>query len=135
MISSSSEVPISRINSQGVVKRLRRISDSPTDPNAKGSDELDGEEVEVVPHSIGHQSRNSPSNPAFRIFKSQIIPSNPRNFQPSLSTIPSSINLPLPNPSTARTALVSPVSPSPIPKPRNSPMITSHQLQPVASSS
>ncbi|MBW0471365.1 hypothetical protein O181_011080 [Austropuccinia psidii MF-1] len=46
-IYSSSEVPISRINSQGVVKRLRRISDSPTNTNAEGSDELDGEEAEV----------------------------------------------------------------------------------------
>ncbi|MBW0578375.1 hypothetical protein O181_118090, partial [Austropuccinia psidii MF-1] len=49
-IYSSSEVPISRINTEGVVKRIRRISDSPTDPDAEGSDELDGEEVEVVPH-------------------------------------------------------------------------------------
>ncbi|MBW0509498.1 hypothetical protein O181_049213 [Austropuccinia psidii MF-1] len=37
------------INSQGVVKRLRRIADPPTNTNAEGSDELDGEEVEVVP--------------------------------------------------------------------------------------
>ncbi|MBW0543977.1 hypothetical protein O181_083692 [Austropuccinia psidii MF-1] len=31
--------------------------------------------------------------------------------------------------------MVSPVRPSPIPQPRNSPMVTSYQLQPVASSS
>ncbi|MBW0532310.1 hypothetical protein O181_072025 [Austropuccinia psidii MF-1] len=55
-IYSSSEVPISRINSQGVVNIVRIVSDSPTDPNAEGSDELDGEDVEVVPNSIGHQS-------------------------------------------------------------------------------
>ncbi|MBW0585109.1 hypothetical protein O181_124824, partial [Austropuccinia psidii MF-1] len=35
-IYSSSEVPISRINTEGVVKRIRRIADSPTDPDAEG---------------------------------------------------------------------------------------------------
>ncbi|MBW0552423.1 hypothetical protein O181_092138 [Austropuccinia psidii MF-1] len=35
-IYSISEVPISRINTEGVVKRIRRIADSPTDPNAEG---------------------------------------------------------------------------------------------------
>ncbi|MBW0479993.1 hypothetical protein O181_019708 [Austropuccinia psidii MF-1] len=90
-IYSSSEVPISRINSQGVVKRLIRISNSPTNLNAEGSDELDAEAVEVVPNSIGHQSSASPSQPDFRRFKSQVIPSNPRNFQQILSTIPSSL--------------------------------------------
>ncbi|MBW0587743.1 hypothetical protein O181_127458, partial [Austropuccinia psidii MF-1] len=34
---SSSEVPISRINTEGVVKRIGRISDSPTDPDAEDS--------------------------------------------------------------------------------------------------
>ncbi|MBW0577512.1 hypothetical protein O181_117227, partial [Austropuccinia psidii MF-1] len=34
-IYSSSEVPISRINTEGVVKRIRRIADSPTDPDAE----------------------------------------------------------------------------------------------------
>ncbi|MBW0591643.1 hypothetical protein O181_131358 [Austropuccinia psidii MF-1] len=42
-IYSSSEVPISRINTEGVVKRIRRIADSRPDPDAEGSDELDGE--------------------------------------------------------------------------------------------
>ncbi|MBW0576617.1 hypothetical protein O181_116332 [Austropuccinia psidii MF-1] len=37
-IYSSSAVPISRINTEGVVKRIRRIADSPTDPDAEGSD-------------------------------------------------------------------------------------------------
>ncbi|MBW0551257.1 hypothetical protein O181_090972 [Austropuccinia psidii MF-1] len=36
-IYSSSEVPISRINTQGVVKRMRRIGDSPTDPDVEDS--------------------------------------------------------------------------------------------------
>ncbi|MBW0532194.1 hypothetical protein O181_071909 [Austropuccinia psidii MF-1] len=51
-IYSSSEVPISRINTEGVVKRIRSIAVSPTDPDAEGSDELDGEEVKVVPHLL-----------------------------------------------------------------------------------
>ncbi|MBW0578007.1 hypothetical protein O181_117722 [Austropuccinia psidii MF-1] len=42
-IHSSSQVPISRINNQGVVKRIRNIADSPTNPDPEGSDELDGE--------------------------------------------------------------------------------------------
>ncbi|MBW0551342.1 hypothetical protein O181_091057 [Austropuccinia psidii MF-1] len=40
LIYSSSEVPISRINTEGVVKRIRVIAYSPTDPDAEGSDEL-----------------------------------------------------------------------------------------------
>ncbi|MBW0569723.1 hypothetical protein O181_109438 [Austropuccinia psidii MF-1] len=62
-IYSSSEVPISRINTEGVVKRIRRNADSPSDPDAEGSDDLDGEEVEVVPHSVSHPSRNSSAQP------------------------------------------------------------------------
>ncbi|MBW0466486.1 hypothetical protein O181_006201 [Austropuccinia psidii MF-1] len=124
LIYSISEAHISRINIQGVVKRMRRIADSATNPNAEGSDELDGEEVEVVTNSIGHKSSTSPSQPSSRRFQSQVIPSTPRNFQPVLSTIPS----------TYRPALVLPVRPSPIPQPRNSPMVTSKKLPPVASS-
>ncbi|MBW0558775.1 hypothetical protein O181_098490 [Austropuccinia psidii MF-1] len=67
-IYSSSEVPISRINAEGVVKRIRRIADSPTDPDAEGSDVLDGEEVEVAPHSIGHKLSTSSSKPVANIF-------------------------------------------------------------------
>ncbi|MBW0472845.1 hypothetical protein O181_012560 [Austropuccinia psidii MF-1] len=128
-IYSSSEVAISRINRKGVVKRLKRISDSPTDPNAKGS-----EEVEVVRNSICHQSSASPSQPSSRRFQTQVIPSTHRNFQPVLSIIPSSISPPSPNPSTSRPSLVSPVRTSPIPLPRSSLMITSQQLQPVSRS-
>ncbi|MBW0473183.1 hypothetical protein O181_012898 [Austropuccinia psidii MF-1] len=91
----------------------------------------DGEDVEVVSSSIGHQSSASPSQHASRRFQSQVISSTPRNFQPILSTIPP----PSPNPSTPRPALVLPVRPSPIPQPRISPMVISQQLQPVASSS
>ncbi|MBW0590915.1 hypothetical protein O181_130630 [Austropuccinia psidii MF-1] len=53
-IYSNSEVPISRINNEGVGNQIRRISNSPPNPDAEGSDELDGEEAEVVPSSTGH---------------------------------------------------------------------------------
>ncbi|MBW0479750.1 hypothetical protein O181_019465 [Austropuccinia psidii MF-1] len=65
----SSEVPISRINTEGVVKRTRQIANSPTGPNAEGSDEMDGEEAEVVLKSAGHQSSTSPSQPPAKIFQ------------------------------------------------------------------
>ncbi|MBW0581507.1 hypothetical protein O181_121222 [Austropuccinia psidii MF-1] len=45
-IYSSSEVPISRTNTEGevkVVKKVRTIDDSPTDLDSEGSDELHGE--------------------------------------------------------------------------------------------
>ncbi|MBW0473283.1 hypothetical protein O181_012998 [Austropuccinia psidii MF-1] len=44
----SSEVLISRINTEGVVKRIRQIAALPPDHDSEGSDELDGEEVEVA---------------------------------------------------------------------------------------
>ncbi|MBW0499380.1 hypothetical protein O181_039095 [Austropuccinia psidii MF-1] len=97
------------------------------DADAEVIDELDHEEVEVVLNSSGNQSSTSPSQPPGKRFQSQIIPSTPRNFQPVLSSIPSSIPLPSPSPSTARPSLVSTVRPSP--------MVPSQQLQPVASSS
>ncbi|MBW0528231.1 hypothetical protein O181_067946 [Austropuccinia psidii MF-1] len=133
-IYSSSEIIVTRINSQSFVKRMRRIANSPTNPNAEVSDKLDGEEVEVVPKSIGHQSTTSTSQPVFRIFQIEVIPSAPRSIQPFLSTIESSIPPPSPNTSISRTALVSPVRLSPIQQPINSPMVTSQQLQAVASS-
>ncbi|MBW0573301.1 hypothetical protein O181_113016 [Austropuccinia psidii MF-1] len=42
-IYSSSEVSISRINTEGVVKQIRQIANSPPNADAEGSDELDGE--------------------------------------------------------------------------------------------
>ncbi|MBW0555518.1 hypothetical protein O181_095233 [Austropuccinia psidii MF-1] len=134
-IYSSSEVPISRINTEGVVKRIRRISDSSTDPDAEGSDELDGEEVVVVPHPVGHSSSNSSAQPLANRFQNQVIPSTPRTFQPVLSSIPTTIPPSSPSTSHARPALNPAVRPSPSQKPRNSPITTSQQLQPVASSS
>ncbi|MBW0475361.1 hypothetical protein O181_015076 [Austropuccinia psidii MF-1] len=116
-IYSSSEVPISNINTEGVVKRIRYIASSPPDPDSEGSDQLDGEEVEVVHNSIGHEFSTSPSHPPAKIFQSHIIPTAPRAFQPTCS--PDS-----PSSSTTRTALIPAVRPSPI--------VTSQQLQPVA---
>ncbi|MBW0560684.1 hypothetical protein O181_100399 [Austropuccinia psidii MF-1] len=134
-IYSSSEVPISRIKTEEVVKRIRRISDSPTDPDAEGSDELEGEKVVVVPHSVCHQSSPSSSQPLSNRFQSQVIPSTPRAFQPVLSSIPNTLPPASPSPSHARPALNQAVRPSPIHQPRNSPITTSQQLQPMASSS
>ncbi|MBW0507346.1 hypothetical protein O181_047061 [Austropuccinia psidii MF-1] len=134
-IYSRSGVPICRINTEGVVKRIRKFSNSPPDPDAEVSDELDGEEVEVVHNSIFHQSNTSHSHPSAKRFQSHIIPSTPRTFQPALATIPTILPLASPSFSTARPALIPAVRPSPIPQSRNSPIVTSKQLQPVASSS
>ncbi|MBW0521461.1 hypothetical protein O181_061176 [Austropuccinia psidii MF-1] len=101
----SSEVPLSRIKIEGVVKRTAQIAYSPTTPDAKCSDELDGEEFEVLLNFSGHQSSTLPSQPASKRSQSQVVPSTPRNFQPVLSPIPS----------TARPDFVSTVRPSPIP--------------------
>ncbi|MBW0471404.1 hypothetical protein O181_011119 [Austropuccinia psidii MF-1] len=134
-IYSSSAVPISKINTEGVVKRIRQISDSPPDPDAEGSDELDGEEVEVVDSTIGHQSSASPSQPPTKRFQSRLIPSTPRNFQPTLATI--TISLPPESPSLSHTrpAMIPAVRPSPIKQSRASPIVTPQQIQAVASSS
>ncbi|MBW0466827.1 hypothetical protein O181_006542 [Austropuccinia psidii MF-1] len=83
-IYSSSEAPISRINTEGIVKQIRQSSDSPPDPDAEGSDEWDCEEVEVVSHSAVHPSNNSPSMPPAKRFQSHIIPSTPKISNPLL---------------------------------------------------
>ncbi|MBW0557721.1 hypothetical protein O181_097436 [Austropuccinia psidii MF-1] len=134
-IYSSSEVPSSRINTDGEVKRIRRIADSPPDPDAEGSDELDGEEVEVAPHLVGHQSSTSSSQPLVNRFHSHIFPSTPRTFQPTLAAIPTSLPPASPSPSHSRPALNQAVRQSPIQQPRNSPIATSQHLQPISSSS
>ncbi|MBW0489485.1 hypothetical protein O181_029200 [Austropuccinia psidii MF-1] len=93
-IYSSSEVPISRINTEGVVKRIRQIANSPPDPDAEGSDELDGEEVEnSYFHSPAspHSSHTRPSlNPAVRpspVQQSRNLPIvNSQQLQPVGST-------------------------------------------------
>ncbi|MBW0479553.1 hypothetical protein O181_019268 [Austropuccinia psidii MF-1] len=68
-IYSSSEVPISRINTEGLVKRIRKISNSTPDPDSEGSDELDGEEAEIVHNSAGHQYSTSSSHPPSKRFQ------------------------------------------------------------------
>ncbi|MBW0565940.1 hypothetical protein O181_105655 [Austropuccinia psidii MF-1] len=128
-IYSSSEVPISRTNTEAVVKRIRRIDDSPTDPDAEGSDELDDGEVQVVPHSAGHPSSNSSTQPLSNRFQSQVIPSTPRTFQPILASIPTTICPPSPSTSHARPSLNPEVRPSPVQQSRNSPINTCGQLQ------
>ncbi|MBW0464466.1 hypothetical protein O181_004181 [Austropuccinia psidii MF-1] len=134
-IYSSSEVPICRINTEGVVKRIRQINDSPPDPDAEGSDELDGEEAEVVHNPIGHQSGTSPSYRPAKRFQSHIIARNPRTFQPALATLPTSLPPASPDSLPARISLIPAVRSSPIPQSRNPPIVTSQQLQSVASSS
>ncbi|MBW0510153.1 hypothetical protein O181_049868 [Austropuccinia psidii MF-1] len=96
-IYSSSEVPISRINNQGVVRRIRRISDSPTNTDAEGSYELDGQEFEVLNESIFHLSSTALTQPPSNKFHSKVISSTPRDFKPVLSTLPSSIPAPSPS--------------------------------------
>ncbi|MBW0560625.1 hypothetical protein O181_100340 [Austropuccinia psidii MF-1] len=100
-IYSSSVVPISRINAEVVVKRIRRISDSPPDWYSEVSDELGGEKFEVVNNPVGHQSRNCPSQTSAKRFQSRLIPSTPSNFQPILAIIPTS--LPPASPSSSQT--------------------------------
>ncbi|MBW0554508.1 hypothetical protein O181_094223 [Austropuccinia psidii MF-1] len=73
--------------------------------------------------------------PPTKRFQSHIIPSTPRAFQSTIATLCTSLPSASPSSSTARTASIPEVRPSPIPKSRNSPKITSQQLQPVASSS
>ncbi|MBW0565322.1 hypothetical protein O181_105037 [Austropuccinia psidii MF-1] len=128
-IYSSSEVSI------GIVKIIRGIANSPPYPDAEGSDELDGEEVEVVLNSAGHPSNTSTSQPPAKRLQSQFIPSTPTPFQPTLATIPTSIPPASPHSSHTRPALNPEVRPSPIQKSRKSPIVTSQQLQPVASTS
>ncbi|MBW0520826.1 hypothetical protein O181_060541 [Austropuccinia psidii MF-1] len=108
----SSEVPISRINTEGVVKGIKKISDSPADPDAEGSEE-----------------------PLANRFQRQVIPSTPRTFQPVLASIPTTIPPSSPSTSHVRPSLNPAVRPSPRQQARNSPITASQQLQPVGSSS
>ncbi|MBW0513359.1 hypothetical protein O181_053074 [Austropuccinia psidii MF-1] len=102
---------------------------------AESSDELNGEEVVVVPHSVDHQSSTSSSQPLANRFQSKVIPTTPRTFQPVLASIPTSLPPASPSPSHARPALNQEVRQSPNQQPRNSPITTSQQLQPMVSSS
>ncbi|MBW0474699.1 hypothetical protein O181_014414 [Austropuccinia psidii MF-1] len=118
-----------------MVKIIRKSAYSPANPAAEGSNDLDGEEVEVINPLVGHYSSSSPSQPPFKKFHNHIIPSTPKNFQPVLSSLPSSTPPPSPKPSTSSPFLALPMKPCPIPQPRTSPILTSHKSQPVASTS
>ncbi|MBW0568245.1 hypothetical protein O181_107960 [Austropuccinia psidii MF-1] len=108
-IYSSSEVPISRINNEAVVKQITRSSDSPPNSDSEGSYELDDPRVisSTVPPEISSL-----------LFHHSYFPSSCLNQS-----------------SHTRPALNQAVRPSPIPQPRNSPMATSQQHQPVDSTS
>ncbi|MBW0521172.1 hypothetical protein O181_060887 [Austropuccinia psidii MF-1] len=112
-ICSSSAVPISRINNEGLVKQIRQISNYPADPDAECSDESDGEEVEVVNNPVGHQFSNSPSQPPAKRFQIRLITSTPRNSQPTFSTIPTSLPPASPSSSHSRPAIIPAVRPPP----------------------
>ncbi|MBW0507857.1 hypothetical protein O181_047572 [Austropuccinia psidii MF-1] len=71
------------------------------------------------------------SQPPSKKFNSKVLPRTPGRYQPVPSTIPP----PSPDQSTSGTSLASAISPSPIPHPRKSPMITSQKLHPVVRSS
>ncbi|MBW0467789.1 hypothetical protein O181_007504 [Austropuccinia psidii MF-1] len=78
---------------------IRKIFDSPTDPDDEGSDKVDGEDIEVINPLVDHPLSSSPTeNPA--INSTSIIPITPRNFQPVLSSLPSSVPTPSPKTST-----------------------------------
>ncbi|MBW0512029.1 hypothetical protein O181_051744 [Austropuccinia psidii MF-1] len=104
-------------------------------PTFCGSDELDFKEVEVVNNSVGHQSSASPSQPPAKRFQSCLVPSTPRNVQPNLATIPTSLPPAPPTFSHTRPAMIPEVRPSPVQKSRTSRKVTSQQLQPESSSS
>ncbi|MBW0584104.1 hypothetical protein O181_123819 [Austropuccinia psidii MF-1] len=124
----TSAVPISRINTEGVVKRIRRTSDSPPDLDAEGSDEFDGDKVEVVDDPVGQQSSTSPSQPPAKRFQIGLISSTSRNFQPTLSAIPTS--LPHSSPSSSHTRPA--INPAGRPSPFNSP--EPHKYSPLNNS-
>ncbi|MBW0530241.1 hypothetical protein O181_069956 [Austropuccinia psidii MF-1] len=105
-IYSSSDVPIFRINTEGVVKGIRRIADSPPDPDPEGVMNW------MIPKSFHPQY--SQKFPTHSCYCSYFPSSNFTKFFPCLTQA---------------------VRPSPIQKPRNSPIITSQQLQPMDSSS
>ncbi|MBW0514656.1 hypothetical protein O181_054371 [Austropuccinia psidii MF-1] len=90
------------------------------------SDELDGDEVEVINPFVAHSSSSSTNKPPSKEVHSHIIPSTPISFQPVLSS---------PKPPLPWPIIASPMKPSPIPNSRPSQVLNSHQLQPVARTS
>ncbi|MBW0529963.1 hypothetical protein O181_069678 [Austropuccinia psidii MF-1] len=90
--------------------------------------EGDGEEVEVVNNPVVQQSSTSASQPPAKRFQSFLIPSTPRNFQPTLSAITTSLPYSSPSSSHTRRAINPAIRPSPIQKSGASPIVTSQQL-------
>ncbi|MBW0575702.1 hypothetical protein O181_115417 [Austropuccinia psidii MF-1] len=78
---------------------------------------------------------DSPCQPPAKRLQSQVLPSTPRDFQPTLATTPTSISPASPHSSHTRPSLNPAVIPSPIQQSRDSPIVNSEQLQPVASTS
>ncbi|MBW0568926.1 hypothetical protein O181_108641 [Austropuccinia psidii MF-1] len=111
---------------------IERVQDHQHPGLPKAAGEILGDEFR--PKGVGHQSRTSSSQPLANRFHSCIIPSTPRTFQPTVADIPTSLPPASPSPSHARPALNQTVGPSPIQKPRYSPINTSQHLQPMASS-
>ncbi|MBW0482356.1 hypothetical protein O181_022071 [Austropuccinia psidii MF-1] len=107
-IYSSSEVPISRINTEGVVKRIRRIADSPTDTDAEASFQ------QIPKPSDSQYFQNLPTSACFHSYYHSTLFTKYFSCQDCLESSSKTITKP---------------------ETRNSPITTSQQLQPVASSS
>ncbi|MBW0517686.1 hypothetical protein O181_057401 [Austropuccinia psidii MF-1] len=125
----------SGIKTECVVKRIRRISNYPPDLDTEGSDESDGEEVKVVNNLVGHQSMYFSFRAPCQKIPKPPHSGTPRNFQPTLATIPISLPPASPSSSHTRPAMVPEVRPSPLQQSRASPIVTSQKLQPEAISS
>ncbi|MBW0556083.1 hypothetical protein O181_095798 [Austropuccinia psidii MF-1] len=82
-----------------------------------------------------YNTSTSPSHPPSNGFQTHIITSTPGTFQPTLATLPTSLSPVSPSSSTARPDFIPELRPSPITQSRTSPIVTSQQLQPMASSS
>ncbi|MBW0464624.1 hypothetical protein O181_004339 [Austropuccinia psidii MF-1] len=76
---------------------------------------------------------SSPTQSPAHNFPNKAMHSTARNFQPILSTIPSSVPPPSSGNSTARPPPASPMRPSPITQSRPSPVHPTQQIQPVDS--
>ncbi|MBW0558935.1 hypothetical protein O181_098650 [Austropuccinia psidii MF-1] len=96
------------------------VSKGPTPDATSGYSDF-----EVVNNPVGHKYRTSPSQPPSKRFESRLIPSTPKNFQPTLATIPTSLPPASPSSSHTRPAII----PSPIQQSRASPIVNSQQLQ------
>ncbi|MBW0545749.1 hypothetical protein O181_085464 [Austropuccinia psidii MF-1] len=88
-----------------------------------------------LPQYFKEDLGTSPSQPPAKRFQSHLIPSNPKNVQPTLAAISTSVPHSSPSSSHTRPAINPAVRPSPIQQSRASPIVTSQQLQPKASSS